>query len=254
MQRSALLFLMVFFFSFSVFAWNKLGQNFSGELKLGGKVTTIRNPWEWKIGEGKSNLDVKWSSPPRSGDSVMPVSLPALNIVQGKTILTIPSGREGVSPRVIFGKGVEDFSLTWTEPGTADVTLPVMGEGSRLVGTFTFRIQASGLMRYVRNGQATYISIYDDVGINGLPDKAHIMNAGLIPALLKSIFDGDGPKWLSAISVSSDTGVSNFNNTSLHQIEGVYGARIVADSGELHLKGYKNGRWSVSLPVSIEYQ
>ncbi|MGS0206209.1 fimbrial protein [Escherichia coli] len=252
-KNSVLLFLM-FFFPFSVFAWNTPGQDFSGELKLGGPVTSTRNPWVWKIGEGKPNLNVKQLSVSRSGESVLPVSLPVMNLILGKTDFTTPAGREGLAPRIIFGKDVEGFSLVWVEPGIADVTLPVTGEGHRRFGHFTFRMQAAGLMRYVCNGQVTYTSIYDDVGINGLPDKAHIMNSEQIPGLFQSMFRGEGPKWLSAISVSSDTGVSHFSDASLRQIEGGYGARIVTGSGELHLKVDKIKRWNVSLPISIEYQ
>ena len=253
-KNSVLLFLIVCFFPFSVFAWNTPGQDFSGELKLGGPVTSTRNPWVWSVGEGKSNLDARQSSVSRSGDSVVPVSLPAMNVVLGKTVLTTPAGHEGLSPRIIFGKGVEGFSLVWTEPGIADVTLPVTGDGTRRVGRFTFRMQAAGLMRHVQNGRVTYTSVYDDTGGNGLPDKSHVLNAGQIPGLFQSMFDGEGPEWLPEMSVSSETGVSHFSDMSLRQIEGVYGARVVADSGELHLQGDKTERWNVSLPVSIEYQ
>ncbi|EJR9908949.1 fimbrial protein, partial [Escherichia coli] len=40
MKNSVLLFLIVCFFPFSVLAWNTPGQDFSGELKLGGPVTS----------------------------------------------------------------------------------------------------------------------------------------------------------------------------------------------------------------------
>ncbi|WP_407905272.1 fimbrial protein [Escherichia coli] len=254
MKSSLLLFLMMCFFPFSVLAWNTPGQDFNGELKLGGPVTSTRNPWVWKTGEEKSNLNVRQSPVSRSGDSVIPVSLPAMNIILGKTVLTTPAGREGLAPRIIFGNGIEGFSLVWTAPGIADVTLPVTGEGSRRVGHFTFRMQAAGLMRHVSNGQMIYSSIYDDVGSNGLPDKPHIMNPGQIPGVLQSMFSGEGPDWLSGMSVSSDTGVSHFSDMSLRQIEGVYGARTIADTGELHLRGDKTERWNVSLPVCVEYQ
>ena len=253
-KNSVLLFLIVCFFPFSVLAWNTPGQDFSGELKLGGPVTSTRNPWVWKIGEGKSNLNVKHSPVSRSGDTLVPVSLPAMNLVLGKTVLTTPAGREGLAPRIIFGKGIEDFSLVWATPGVADVTLPVTGEDSHRIGHFTFRMQAAGLMRHVSNGQVTYTSIYDDVGGNGLPDKSHVLNTEQIPGLLQSMFDGEGPGWLPTMSVSSETGVSHFSDTALRQIEGVYGARTIADTGELHLWGDKTERWNVSLPVSIEYQ
>lgn len=254
MKNSILLFLMIFFFPFSVLAWNTSGQDFSGELKLGGPVTSIRNPWVWKIGEGKSNLNVKQSLVSRSGDSMLLVLLPAINLVLGKTVLTTPAGREGLTPRIIFGNGIEGFSLVWTAPGIADVTLPVTGEGGHRIGHFTFRMQAAGIMRHVRNDQIIYTSIYDDVGINGLPDKAHIINSGLISGLLQSMFSGEGPDWMSGISVSSDIGVSHFSDISLRQVEGVYGARILSDTGELHLRGDKAERWNVSLPVYVEYQ
>ncbi|ELS8141576.1 fimbrial protein, partial [Escherichia coli] len=35
-----------------VLAWNTPGEDFSGELKLEGPVTSTRNPWVWKVGQG----------------------------------------------------------------------------------------------------------------------------------------------------------------------------------------------------------
>ncbi|MFO6485756.1 hypothetical protein ACLBR5_32725 [Escherichia coli] len=64
-------------------------------------------------GEGKSNLNVKHSPVSRRGDTVVPVSLPAMNLILGKTVLTTPAGREGLAPQIMFGKGIEDFSLVW---------------------------------------------------------------------------------------------------------------------------------------------
>ncbi|EGK5714101.1 fimbrial protein, partial [Shigella sonnei] len=39
-----------------VLAWNTPGENFSGELKLEGPVTSTRNPWVWKVGQGNGGL------------------------------------------------------------------------------------------------------------------------------------------------------------------------------------------------------
>ena len=50
----------------SVLAWNTPGEDFSGELKLEGAVTSTRNPWVWKVGQGNESLEVKQS---RRGDS-----------------------------------------------------------------------------------------------------------------------------------------------------------------------------------------
>ncbi len=44
-----------------VLAWNTPGENFSGELKLEGPVTSTRNPWVWKVGQGNGGLEVKQS-------------------------------------------------------------------------------------------------------------------------------------------------------------------------------------------------
>ncbi|HFF6472169.1 TPA: fimbrial protein, partial [Shigella sonnei] len=132
-----------------VLAWNTPGENFSGELKLEGPVTSTRNPWVWKVGQGNGGLEVKQSG----GGGGIQVALPAMTVLLGKTTLTTPAGREGLSPRVSYGKGTEGFSLVWTAPGMAEVTLPVTGDNNARAGTFVFRIQAVGVLRHVQGGQ-----------------------------------------------------------------------------------------------------
>ncbi|EPQ9771951.1 hypothetical protein ACUYWG_005206, partial [Escherichia coli] len=102
----------------SVLAWNTPGEDFSGALKLEGMVSSARNPWVWEVGQGNENLDVE----PQIRRGGGTVAMPAITILRGKTILTTPAGREGLSPRVSYGKGEEGFSLVWTDVGIADVT------------------------------------------------------------------------------------------------------------------------------------
>lgn len=237
-----------------VLAWSPAGGDFSGELKLEGAVTSTRNPWVWKVGEGNKNLEVKQSRGVRGEERGIPVSLPELTVVQGNTILTTPAGREGLSPLVNYGKGAEDFSIVWTEPGIAEVTLPVTGENNARAGTFVFRMQIVGVLRHMQDGHPMYASIYDDLNANGLPGGSYAMKAGDIPGVLQKIFSGEGPSWLQTMTVTITAGVSHFSDAALRQVEGVYGARTVADSGELRLNGTRPERWQVSLPVSIEYQ
>ncbi|VEB51231.1 K88 minor fimbrial subunit faeI [Salmonella enterica subsp. enterica] len=53
MKRMTLLLLAASLLPSCVLAWNTPGEDFSGELKLGGPVTSTRNPWAWKVGEGE---------------------------------------------------------------------------------------------------------------------------------------------------------------------------------------------------------
>ncbi|HHT0305672.1 TPA: F4 (K88) fimbria minor subunit FaeI [Raoultella planticola] len=250
---------MLFLFSASLLpssalAWNTPGEDFSGELKLEGAVTSTRNPWVWKVGEGNESLEVKLSRGVRSGERSIPVSLPALTVVLGKTILTTPTGREGLSPQVSYGKGTEDFSLVWAEPGIAEVSLPVTGENNTRAGTFVFRMQAVGVLRHVQNGQPVYARVYDDLNVNGLPGENRTMKVSDIPGVLQRMFNGEGPSWLQRMTVTATTGLSHFSDVALRQVEGVYGAQIKEGSGELRLNSTMPERWQVSLPVSIEYQ
>lgn len=237
-----------------VLAWNTPGDDFSGELKLEGLVTSTRPPWVWKVGEGNESLKIKQRSAVRDGEQRIPVSLPALTVVLGKTVLTTPAGRDGLSPRISYGKGIEDFSLVWTEPGIAEVTLPVTGENNSRAGTFVFRMQAAGVLRHVQNGQSVYASVYDDINANGLPGENRAMKVSDIPDVLQKMFSGEGPSWMRTMTVMTTAGVSHFSDATLRQIEGVYGARTLADSAELRLNGTIPEHWRVSLPVSIEYQ
>lgn len=251
MKKATLLLFAVSLLPFYVLAWNTPGEDFSGELKMEGRVSSTRNPWVWKIGQGNESLEVKQV---RGEELVFSVSLPTLTVVLGKTILPTPAGREGLSPRVSYGKGTADFSLVWTEPGIAEVTLPVIGENNTRAGVFVFRMQGVGALRYLQNGQSAYAGVYDDLNTNGLPGENRAMKASDIPSTLQKMFSGDGPSWLQAMTVSGYTGVSHFSDAELRQIEGVYGAQIMAGNGELRLRGERPERWQASLPVSIEYQ
>ncbi len=81
-----------------VLAWNTPGEDFSGELKLEGTVTSTRNPWVWKVGRGNESLVVKQSRDVRDGEQGIQVALPTMTVLLGKTTLTTPAGREGLSP------------------------------------------------------------------------------------------------------------------------------------------------------------
>ncbi|WP_407907632.1 fimbrial protein [Escherichia coli] len=235
----------------SVLAWNTPGEDFSGELKLEGPVTSTRNPWVWKVGQGVKGVEFKQV---RGGERSIPVPLPALTVVLGKTILTTPAGREGLSPRISYGKGVDGFSFVWTEPGIAEVTLPVIGENNTRAGTFAFKMQAAGVLRHEQNGQPTYLGVYNDLNANGLPDENRAIKPSDIPGVLQSMFSGEGPSWLHTMKVTATTGVSHFSDPTLRKIEGAYGAQTIAGSGELRLNDTSLKRWQVSLPVNIEYQ
>ncbi|MDS1577328.1 fimbrial protein [Escherichia coli] len=237
-----------------VLAWSTPGENFSGELKFEGPVTSTRNPWIWKIGHGNESLKVKQDHYVSGGEQKVSVLLPALTVVLGQTSQATPTGREGLSPRVSYGKGGEDFSLVWTEPGMAKVTLPVTGEDNVRAGKFVFRMQAMGVLRHVQNGQPVYASVYDDLNTNGLPGKKCAMMISGVSRDLQAMFNGEGPSWLYTMTVTTSVGASHFSDAFLRQVEGVYGAQTVAGSGELYLNGTLPERWRVSLPVSIEYQ
>ena len=237
-----------------VLAWNMPGEDFSGELKLEGPVTSTRNPWMWKVGQGYKNLEAKQSRDARYRGKGIPVALPAMPVLLGKTTLTTPAGREGLSPRVSYGKGVEGFSLVWTSPGMAEVTLPVTGDNNARAGIFVFRMQAVGVLRHVQDGQPVYAGVYDDLNANGLPGESSIMKTSDMPGFLLNMFRGEGPSWLQAMTVKAVAGLSRFSDVALRQVDGAYGAQTVAGSGELCLNGAMPERWRVSLPVSIEYQ
>lgn len=254
-MKKVTLFLFVFSLLPScVLAWSTSGEDFSGELKLEGPVTSTRNPWIWKVGQGNECLKVKQSRGVHDGGQEIPVALPAMTVLLGKTPLTTPSGREGLSPRVSYGKGAEVFSLVWTEPSMAEVTLPVTGDNNARAGTFVFRMQVVGVLRHVQNGQVVYANVYNDLNANGLPGESTVMKASDIPGVLQKMFSGEGPGWLRTMTVTDAAGLSRFSDTSLRQVEGVYGAQTVAGSGKLRLSGAIPERWRVSLPISIEYQ
>ncbi|EOT8215555.1 F4 (K88) fimbria minor subunit FaeI [Escherichia albertii] len=254
MKKVTLFLLAASFLPSFVLAWNTPGEDFSGELKLEGPVTSTRNPWVWKVGQGNETLEVKQRLGVRDGGQGIPVALPAMTVLLGKTTLTTPAGREGLSPRVSYGKGAEGFSLVWTAPGIAEVTLSVTGDNNARAGTFVFRMQAAGVLRHVKDGQPVYAGVYDDLNVNGLPGERAAMKASDIPGVLQKMFSGEGPSWLKTMTVTTTAGLSHYSDATLHQVEGVYGARTVAGSGDLRLNGAMPEHWRGALLVSIEYQ
>lgn len=52
MKRMTILLLAASLLPSCVLAWNTPGEDFSGELKLGGPVTSTRNPWSGRSGKG----------------------------------------------------------------------------------------------------------------------------------------------------------------------------------------------------------
>lgn len=235
-----------------VLAWSAPGESFGGELTLGGEVTSLRNPWAWQLGEGLKGLNVTLSTSKR--EQVKAVVLPAQTLLLGKTTLTTPAGRGGLAPRVTYGSDTQGIELNWSASGIADVTLPVTGDGNVRIGHFSFQIQALAMLRHMQDGQASYAGLYDDLRGNGLPGVAQVVASTQTAGRLRAMFADEGPVWLQEATVSRVLGLSQFNNTALRQVEGVYGAEVVPDSGQLYLDGALPGRWLVALPVSIEYQ
>lgn len=256
MKKITLLLLVISLLPAGVLAWSLPGEDFSGELRLSGTVGSTRNPWIWKVGKGHTSLEVK--SPSATilrGNPLIPVPLPALTVLLGKTMLVTPAGREGLAPQVVYGRGANGFTLVWLEPGTAELTLPLMRDDNTQAGEFTFRIQAAALLRHEEGGQSIYARLYDDLQANGLPAQQNITSSVQTAPLLQAIFAGEGPAWLAQKFVISEmVGLSRFTDAGLRQVEGVYGAQVVAGSGGLRLKGDLPTHWRVSLPVSIEYQ
>ncbi|MGS9272888.1 fimbrial protein, partial [Salmonella enterica subsp. enterica serovar Infantis] len=71
MKRMTILLLAASLLPSSVLAWNTPGEDISGELKLGGPVTSTRNPWLWNVGEGNTQINTKAHSVLRSLQQVI---------------------------------------------------------------------------------------------------------------------------------------------------------------------------------------
>lgn len=240
--------------SYALAQWSSPGYDFNGGINLGGQVTSNRNPWVWQLGGNTDVPALKEKS--RHADGHWTVPLPASTILLGKTIRTVPSGREGLMPVIRIGNAELGHALKWIEPGMALVTLPVHDEEKENKGTFTFKMKVIALLKSVSEGQEKYYGLYNDTDGNGFPERSYITPPNQTVAELKKMFITEPPLWLEKnISVSDMTGVSKFTDSSLRQLDGVYAAQIVQDSGELQFRsGTLSSQWRVSLPVSIEYQ
>ncbi|MEH4297680.1 fimbrial protein [Enterobacter ludwigii] len=237
-----------------VVAWNSPGEPFSGQLKFAGEVKSTKNPWLWKLGGGKNDLIIKTSKDAaRNKKNNIQLTLPEMTILLGKTSFATPAGREGLAPRVTYGSGEKGFSLKWTDQGVAELTLPVKGDNGTNVGSLNFKMRAMAVLRHSFAGRENYINLYDNSNGNGLPDRSHLLDSLNVSGHLEKFFNGEGPQWLKRINITETSNIIRFNDSSLHQVEGVYGAQIVPNSGELSLRGQELSNWHVSLPVNIEY-
>lgn len=194
----------------------------------------------------------------RSDEHVWSGLLKGGPILLGKTTHTIPTGREGFAPRVNYGSNVSGVVLTWLSDGEGIVSLPVYDEGDPVpVGQLHFRLQVAMLLQHTENEQPIYARVYNNLAGNGLPLQGKISGSEMIAPWLCGLFAGEGPGWLCAVgsSVKKEVALGGLTDSALRLPHGVYGAGIVAGSGELTLrKDAMPARWKSSLSVSIEYQ
>lgn len=242
-------------------AWSTPGENFSGELTLGGPVTNSHNPWGWKLMAGENtNMSLPAADRiSRNGEQTWSGLLKGQPIMLGKTLMSMPAGREGLAPQVNYGNGTSGTLLEWLSDGQGEMTLPVYDEVDRAspVGELRFRLQASMLLRHIEDGQPVYTPVFNDLSGNGLPPQGRTLNAENTAPQLCALFAGDGPAWLctATMHVGNAMPLSLLTDSRLRQPQGVYGAAIVPGSGELRLhKDVMIYRWKTTLNVSIAYQ
>ncbi|HEN3635332.1 TPA: hypothetical protein U5E30_004023 [Yersinia enterocolitica] len=248
------LFNMFIYSSYSVAAWSTPGYDFNGSIKFEGNVTNNRNPWEWKINRKVIVPALNGNS--RSGDNYWNVPVSQVTILSGKTSVTSPSGRQGLTPVIRFGNTVDENKVQWNAPGIATVTLPVYGEGKEESGKFTFKIRAVALMKHVTDGKVNYHSLYNDTAGNGLPDSKYALEPNQAVGVLQEIHDTEPLSWFgNDIVLSGEKSISAFSDKSFRQVDGAYAAQIVQNSGELIFNTQVvPNKWRVTLSVSIEYQ
>ena len=171
-----------------------------------------------------------------SSETIIPVLLPPMNLLLGKTTYVTFSGGEGLSPLIKYGKNAGGFNLEWVAPGTALMTLAVTAHDYSKIGYFTFKMQVAAVMRHISGDQVLYLGLYGDHEDNGLPELSSMMPAFKLREKLQTMFEGEGPIWLKDIRIIGATDISRFNDTGLYQIEGIYGVQVIPDSGKLYLR------------------
>ncbi|WNI84216.1 F4 family fimbrial subunit [Citrobacter portucalensis] len=241
-------------------AWSAPGEDFSGELTVGGPVTDNRTPWRWKLMPGETDMSLRAGDRvSRGGEQVWSGLLTARPVLLGNTPLALPAGREGLAPKVRYGGPGPETTPNWLSDGEAWMTLPVYDGAApdALAGYFRFRLRAAMLLRHTAGGQPVYAGIYNDLSGNGLPPEGRALPAARLAGMLCGQSGGDGPAWVcgSGVSVTTYLPLSRLTDGRLRQLQGVYGAETVAGSGELFLReGAMPARWKTTLHVSIEYQ
>lgn len=259
-SRTLLLLVISFFPAGVIAGWSVPGEDFSGELVVGGLVTDIRNPWRWKMARTESEMNLSASSQSRrSTGHAWTGLLDGRPLLLGKTEVVVMTGRDGLAPEVTFGFGSEEGGLSWQGNGEAEVVLPVYDSLSPAapVGQLTFRLVAAAMMSYVSQDQAVYRAMYNDGAGNGLPGRVMAVPAESTGDVLCSMFAGEGPEWLCRVGrlVTGSEPLSRLTDTGITRPEGVFGVRTVPGSGVLRTDGDSlPPRWKATLPVRIEYR
>lgn len=260
MTRHSMMLLMALLPAGQLAAWSEPGKDFNSELTLGGQVTSLRNPWQLKVGNALSGLQVSEAEGTNlKGERVWKGLMKDDVVLLARTTLTTPAGREGLIPVVSFGKDSQGVDLNWLQDGEGELSLPVYIPESpgEAVGTLKFRVQSAAVIHHVQHGKALHSAIYNDLTNNGLAGQHQAMEPERAVVMLCSLFGTDAPLWLCDSSkIDARTiPLTQFASCEKRQVQGVYGAKTVASSGELRIaSGFQPCSWKATLSVSMVYQ
>lgn len=230
--------------------------DFRGELSWQGAVTQQQNPWRWA--QATVALDGQLSAGQQEGNSLVWHGLLEQGpLLLGKTISTMPAGRPGRIPVVLFDVLPSGGELAWLGDGLVRVTLPATHEQA-VVGSFSFTLRVGAAVSAVIAGEPVVAGLYSEGGAgNGVPSRQHMLTAGQWWGAMQSMLGPEyAPPWLQGDPLTSPRilPVQVLGDTISRQVNAVYAAEIQAGSGTLSfLQGHVPARWQASLPMRVSY-
>lgn len=230
--------------------------DFRGALNWQGAVTQQQNPWRWA--QATVALDGNLSAAQQEDNALVWHGLLEQGpLLLGKTLTTMPAGRPGRIPVVLFDVLPSGGELTWLGDGLVKVTLPATHEQA-VVGSFSFTLRVGAALSAVIAGESVVANLYSEGGAgNGLPGRQHMLPAGQWWGAMQRMMGPEyAPPWLQgeAATPPRTLPIQVLGDTLSRQVNAVYAAEIQAGSGTLSfLQGQVPARWQAVLPMRVSY-
>ncbi|HIF3540803.1 TPA: fimbrial protein [Salmonella enterica] len=248
-------------------AWST-GGDFSGDINIGGNITTETPAWLWNIGADRGNaVDLKLADAVVSGANNVwsGIGAESFPILMGKTKAIYSGVSTGMAPVITYSG--EGFAMRHIADSAPEITLAAVAKDDATnTGQFKFKMDLLGLsnVQWIGDGVTTFDkNVYQVIGDssktygNGWPqNKTYInsMTTEQVRDKIAAILGSDMITIPADAVTAGYTGPNAFNRADAGSLQGAYASAYVANSGELTFPKDKTPKsWVSNLKVTVSY-